>query len=126
MAKKKTMYVCQSCGYDTAKWLGKCPGCGEWNTMVEEIVRDEKSQSRGLSLGLSESSRPCPINEVTVEDLPRMATGSQELDRVLGGGIVEGGLIRCGDQQHWVKTEHAIEAKTVQERQQVRRRGKAA
>ena len=93
MAKKKTMYVCQSCGYDTAKWLGKCPGCGEWNTMVEEIVRDEKSQSRGLSLGLSESSRPCPINEVTVEDLPRMATGSQELDRVLGGGIIPGSMV---------------------------------
>ena len=66
MAKKKTMYVCQSCGYDTAKWLGKCPGCGQWNTMVEEIVREEKNQSRGLSLVLSESSRPCPISQVTV------------------------------------------------------------
>ena len=59
MAKKKTMYVCQSCGYDTAKWLGRCPGCGQWNTMVEEIVREEKNQSRGLSLGLSESRRTC-------------------------------------------------------------------
>ena len=93
MAKKKTMYVCQSCGYDTAKWLGKCPGCGQWNTMVEEIVREEKNQSRGLSLGLSESSRPCPISQVTVEDLPRMTTGSQELDRVLGGGIIPGSMV---------------------------------
>ena len=93
MAKKKTMYVCQSCGYDTAKWLGRCPGCGQWNTMVEEIVREEKNQSRGLSLGLSESSRPCPISQVTVEDLPRMTTGSQELDRVLGGGIIPGSMV---------------------------------
>ena len=93
MAKKKTMYVCQSCGYDTAKWLGKCPGCGQWNTMVEEIVREEKNQSRGLSLGLSESSRPCPISQVAVEDLPRMTPGSQELDRVLGGGIIPGSMV---------------------------------
>ena len=93
MAKRKTMYVCQNCGYDTAKWLGKCPGCGQWNTMVEEIVREEKNQSRGLSLGLSESSKPCPISQVTVEDLPRMTTGSQELDRVLGGGIIPGSMV---------------------------------
>lgn len=93
MAKRKTMYVCQSCGYDTAKWLGKCPGCGQWNTMAEEIVREEKGQSRGLSLGLSESSRPCPISQVQVEDMPRMTTGSQELDRVLGGGLIPGSMV---------------------------------
>lgn len=93
MAKRKTMYVCQNCGYDTAKWLGKCPGCGQWNTMAEEIVREERSQSRGLTLGLSESSRPCPISQVKVEDMPRMPTGSQELDRVLGGGIIPGSMV---------------------------------
>lgn len=93
MAKRKTMYVCQSCGYDTAKWLGRCPGCGQWNTMVEEIIREEKKQSRGLSLGLSESGVPRPISQVTVEDLPRMTTGSQELDRVLGGGIIPGSMV---------------------------------
>lgn len=93
MAKRKTMYVCQSCGYDTAKWLGKCPGCGQWNTMAEEIVREEKGQFRGLSLGLSESSRPCPISQVQVEDMPRMTTGSQELDRVLGGGLIPGSMV---------------------------------
>lgn len=87
------MYVCQSCGYDTAKWLGRCPGCGQWNTMVEEIVREEKNALRGLSLGLSESSRPCPITEVKVEDLPRMLTGSAEFDRVLGGGIISGSMV---------------------------------
>ncbi len=93
MAKKKTMYVCQNCGYDTPKWLGKCPGCGQWNTLVEEIVKEERNVSRGLNLGLSQSSTPCPISEVTVEDLPRMTTGSQELDRVLGGGIIPGSMV---------------------------------
>ena len=93
MAKKKTMYVCQNCGYDTPKWLGKCPGCGQWNTLVEEIVKEERNVSRGLNLGLSQSSIPCPISEVTVEDLPRMTTGSQELDRVLGGGIIPGSMV---------------------------------
>lgn len=93
MAKKKTMYVCQECGYDTPKWLGKCPGCGRWNTLVEEIIHEEKGQARGLNLGLQESSKPCPISEVTVEELPRMTSGSQELDRVLGGGIIPGSMV---------------------------------
>lgn len=93
MAKRKTMYMCQQCGYDSPKWLGKCPGCGRWNTMVEEVVREEKDFRGGLSLGLSESSKPCPISEVTVEDLPRMTTQSPELDRVLGGGIIPGSMV---------------------------------
>lgn len=93
MAKKKTMYVCQECGYDTPKWLGKCPGCGKWNTLVEELIQEEKGQVRGLNLGLQEGSKPCPISEVTVEELPRMTSGSQELDRVLGGGIIPGSMV---------------------------------
>lgn len=93
MAKRKTMYVCQSCGYDTPKWLGKCPDCGEWNTLVEEIIREDKNTSHGLSLGLSKSSKPCPISEVAVEEYLRLPTGSQELDRVLGGGIIPGSMV---------------------------------
>ena len=92
MAKKKTMFVCQECGYDTSKWLGKCPGCGQWNTLVEEIIPTE-AKSRGLNLGLSEHSKPCSIKEITIEDYPRMTTGSQELDRVLGGGMIPGSMI---------------------------------
>lgn len=94
MAKSKTMYVCQQCGYDTPKWVGRCPGCGQWNTMVEEIVQKAKdSRQQGLSLGLSDKSVPCPISDVTVEDLPRIFTGSGELDRVLGGGIIPGSMV---------------------------------
>lgn len=91
MAKRKTMYVCQECGYDAPKWLGKCPGCGQWNTMVEEVVVPDNS--KGLSLGLSTSTKPERITQVQVEDLPRFTTGSNELDRVLGGGIIPGSMV---------------------------------
>lgn len=94
MAKNKTMFVCQECGYDTPKWMGKCPGCGKWNTMVEEVVKKAvDTRQQGLSLGLSDASKPCPISDVAVEDLPRVLTGSAELDRVLGGGIIPGSMV---------------------------------
>ena len=94
MAKKKTMFVCQQCGYDAPKWLGRCPGCGQWNTMAEEVIQQEKdSRQQGLNLGLSDKSRPVPITQVRVEDLPRITSGSGELDRVLGGGIIPGSMV---------------------------------
>ncbi len=91
MAKKKTAYVCQECGYNATKWLGKCPGCGEWNTLVEERIQPERQG--GLSLGLSTGSSPIAIDEVTTEDMPRFHTGSMELDRVLGGGVIPGSMV---------------------------------
>ena len=91
LAKKKTAYVCQDCGYDTAKWLGRCPGCGAWNTMVEEVIMPERKA--GLSLGLSTSAQPESIETVTVDDMPRFLTGSGELDRVLGSGIIPGSVV---------------------------------
>ncbi len=69
--KKKTAYVCQECGYDSPRWLGRCPGCGRWNTMVEEIVTPEPAQAGGLSLGLTDAVPPQPIGEIETEDLPR-------------------------------------------------------
>ena len=93
LAKKKTVYVCQDCGYDTPKWLGKCPGCGAWNTMTEEIVACDSSEKGGLRLGLSDAQKPQSISEIRVEDLPRFATGSAELDRVLGGGAIPGSMV---------------------------------
>ena len=89
--KKKTVYVCQECGYDAPRWLGKCPGCGAWNTMAEEVLPTERTQ--GLRTGLSDASKPQPIASVQVEDLPRFQTGSQELDRVLGGGVIPGSMV---------------------------------
>lgn len=89
--KKKTVYVCQDCGYDVPKWMGKCPGCGEWNTMVEETITP--GVKAGLSLGLSTSAKPEQISAVKIEDMPRFSTGSGELDRVLGGGIIPGSMV---------------------------------
>lgn len=91
MTKKKTVYVCQDCGYDVPKWMGKCPGCGEWNTMVEETITP--GVKAGLSLGLSTSAKPEQISAVKIEDMPRFSTGSGELDRVLGGGIIPGSMV---------------------------------
>lgn len=92
MGKRKTAFVCQECGYDTGKWLGKCPGCGGWNTMVEEVVAPEPSKA-GVALGLSTGQSPMPIGEVDTKDAPRFSTGSGELDRVLGGGGIPGSMV---------------------------------
>ncbi|MEX5284718.1 DNA repair protein RadA [Selenomonas sputigena] len=93
MAKKrKTVFVCQECGYDTPKWLGKCPGCGAWNTLVEESV-SESPGGDGLRLGLSDGAKPLAVGDVAVEDMPRFRTGSGELDRVLGGGVIPGSMV---------------------------------
>lgn len=92
MGKRKTAFCCQQCGYDSPKWLGRCPGCGAWNTMVEETVRTEPVRG-GLGAGLAGGQPPVPIAEVEVADMPRFATGSGELDRVLGGGIITGSMV---------------------------------
>ncbi|HLN62584.1 MAG TPA: DNA repair protein RadA [Symbiobacteriaceae bacterium] len=96
MAKAKTLFVCQECGQESARWLGKCPGCGNWNTMVEEVVAAAPALKPGISPGLSMGDKPVSINKVDAEDLPRVPTGSDELDRVLGGGIVPGSFVLVG------------------------------
>lgn len=88
--KKKIFYVCQNCGYDSIKWLGKCPGCGAWNTMTEETVTEREKISP--SFGLSDTAGPKPIAAITTEKLPRFSAGSTELNRVLGGGIIPGSM----------------------------------
>ena len=93
MAKIRTKFVCQDCGYETAKWLGKCPSCGEWNTFVEEIEskdKDAKSQ-RGISKGKIEK-----IQNIVSSTKERIFTGSREMDRVLGGGIIKSSLVLVG------------------------------
>jgi DNA repair protein RadA/Sms len=94
MAKLKTKYVCQSCGAEQARWLGRCPECGEWNTLVEELVA-QASESRPKPPG-SPRSRALPISRVELSEEERFPTGLSELDRVLGGGIVPGSLVLLG------------------------------
>ena len=87
------MFVCQKCGYDSAKWFGKCPSCGEWNTMVEEVVSTAKDKGGAVRSGLTDAHPPRPIGDVTTLDYPRFQTGSDELDRVLGGGMIPGSMV---------------------------------
>ena len=93
MAKVKIHFVCQECGHDSQQWLGKCPGCGSWNSMVEETI--SKSETKTYH-GSSDGAKPRPITEVDNLPVPRLATGVGEFDRVLGGGIVPGALILIG------------------------------
>lgn len=94
--KIKSVYVCSECGYESPKWYGKCPSCGEWNTMNEEIVNKSESASSISKRSVSVYSKPLSITEISTEDEHRYVTGISELDRVLGGGIVKGSLILLG------------------------------
>jgi DNA repair protein RadA/Sms len=89
--KTKTIYSCQKCGYQSPKWLGKCPDCGSWNTLIEEITGGGK----GSDINTSDSV-PTPMNQVSGEPEDRFSCGISELDRVLGGGVVAGSLILIG------------------------------
>lgn len=97
--KSKTTYICRECGYKSPKWLGKCPGCNSWNTMEETLAVSEKKTSAVKSLARESTANvrmPKRISEVTAGDEARSKTGLKELDRVLGGGIVQGSLILVG------------------------------
>ncbi len=92
--KSKAVYVCSACGYESAKWYGKCPGCGEWNTMEEEIRTASPAAGKaGEAHRAPAVSRAVKIREITADSELRYHTGFQELDRVLGGGIVKGSLV---------------------------------
>ena len=100
MAKSKasTVFFCQSCGYESSKWMGQCPGCKEWNTFVEETVN--KSPYAGAAAAKNERregrTMPTVLSKISVTEENRISTGIGELDRVLGGGIVQGSLTLVG------------------------------
>lgn len=94
MAKKSTAFFCQSCGYESAKWLGQCPGCREWNTFVEEPV-DKGSKSGKMSFSPGRAV-PVMLKDITGGESERISSGIGEFDRVLGGGIVKGSLVLIG------------------------------
>jgi DNA repair protein RadA/Sms len=94
--KVKTKYVCQNCGYSTPRWIGKCPDCDEWNTLIEEIIdKDKRTSSRSTSL-LKQSADLKSISDINQTDSIRFKTGITEFDRVLGGGVVTGSVILIG------------------------------
>lgn len=119
MPKPSSRFVCQQCGYESPKWLGRCPECGEWNSLVEEMVAPlpKRQPSTKAPVG---ASQPVRLSEVSTEILPRWHTGMEELDRVLGGGIVPGSLLLLGGDPgvgkstlltqvaDWLSAEHPV------------------
>ena len=97
MAKEKTVYVCTHCGQDSPKWVGKCPSCGQWNTYVEQVMRKESPVARhGASILEPTKSQPVTLNDIHGGEEPRINMHDEELNRVLGGGLVPGSLVLLG------------------------------
>lgn len=93
--KNSTVFFCQSCGFESSKWMGQCPGCRQWNTFVEEQVVTGASP-KGIKKTEREENRPWSLAEISLEEEDRLGTGMGELDRVLGGGLVRGSLTLVG------------------------------
>lgn len=93
MAKNKTVFVCNNCGYESPKWMGKCPACGEWNSFFEEKVITSKSSNGKTN---KERVKPIELSKIEGKETTRVSTGFDELDRVLGGGLVNGSLVLLG------------------------------
>ncbi len=103
--KIKKGWFCSSCGNESAKWLGKCPACGEWNTMVEEII----SKDRSLLHINNSNNKPVPLSKITMNKESRIHIGNNEIDRILGGGIVEGSMILIGGEPGIGKSTLALQ-----------------
>lgn len=107
MPKSKTVYICQNCGAEAAKWVGKCQSCGKWNTYVEEIIQ---RNSKTSDLKFSEtSSNPVSISEIASTSEKRINTKSTELNRILGGGLVSGSLVLLGGEPGIGKSTLALQ-----------------
>ena len=98
LKNKKIVYFCQECGYESSKWMGQCPGCKAWNTLVEETISTKKGTSSGIGSFQNSGKRPEPVRlkDISLSEDERQLTKIGELDRVLGGGIVPGSLVLVG------------------------------
>jgi DNA repair protein RadA/Sms len=97
MARPTTVHVCSACGHTEARWHGQCPGCGEWNTLVEERAPERSAGGRGgRAAGAGSAPKPQRLRDVATPDIARLPTGLREFDRVLGGGLVPGSLVLLG------------------------------
>lgn len=96
MTKAKSVYLCSECGYESARWYGKCPGCGAWNTLNEEMIQPEPVSARRSSAASPAAVTAAPLSRISTDSEHRYHTGVRELDRVLGGGIVKGSLVLLG------------------------------
>lgn len=96
MAKQKTNYTCTECGGVSSKWAGQCPSCGQWNTLVETVVETVGNRFSGQHQSLAQTSPVLSLADIEAIDVPRFGTGIEEFDRVLGGGLVAGGVVLIG------------------------------
>src|ERR1700709_134416 len=99
MSKTKSAFFCQNCGFESAKWLGKCPSCQQWNTFVEEVIeKDPKSVPtwKVSSTTQQRANKPVEVADITFSEEDRLLTPDKEFNRVLGGGIVAGSLVLIG------------------------------
>ena len=96
MAKAKTQYACTECGGTSNKWAGQCPACGQWNTMVESVMEAATNRFAGKPQGLVQGAPVMRLTDIEALDVPRFGTGIEEFDRVLGGGLVAGGVVLIG------------------------------
>ena len=97
MAKNSYVYFCSECGYESSKWMGQCPGCKAWNSFIEEkVTSSTKGKSTKTGSYRDAEKSPSTLSEISTEEEQRLQIGINELDRVLGGGIVKGSLILLG------------------------------
>jgi len=96
MAKVKKAWFCNNCGAESAKWLGRCPSCGEWNTYVEEIIQSSSAKGKSGGTRVSTGARAIPVGQISTQDQERISLHNEELDRLLGGGLVPGSVILIG------------------------------
>ena len=96
MAKIKKAWFCTGCGNESAKWMGRCPACGEWNTLQEEIVSKETGGGAKSSFHYGESAKPEPLSAISFADEQRISLNNGEVDRILGGGLVAGSMVLIG------------------------------
>jgi len=111
MAKTKKAWFCTSCGNESAKWLGRCPACGEWNTMQEEIISKDTGGAgmRGVSFLPTQNPKPESLSKISFSEEHRISLGNHELDRILGGGLVEGSVILIGGEPGIGKSTLALQ-----------------
>src|SRR5512137_2991723 len=108
MAKSKTVFVCQNCGAESPKWIGRCPSCKEWNTFHEEIITPASSREVSFAKDLAKRV-PLLLDDVKADEKNRFKTGLSELDRILGGGMVSGSLILLGGEPGVGKSTLALQ-----------------
>lgn len=114
MPKAKSVFVCNGCGYESSKWLGKCPACNEWNTFFEQKLDTKTIEYKKQN---KQTSEPVSLKDVTSKEIKRMSTGFLELDRVLGGGLVDGSLILLGGEPRNTENQHSYYKYVIKYRQ---------